>query len=70
MHRKQEAGNVTRLLNASSPRYCFTGPHQPPPADSPEVSGRDAIPAYRVAVADARTCEWETGIGGSFEVVR
>lgn len=64
MHHKQEASNLTRLLDASSPRYCFTGPHKPP-ANSPEVSGRDAIPSYRVAVAEARTCELETGIEGS-----
>lgn len=29
------------------------------------MSGGDVIPSYRVAVADARTCEWETGIGES-----
>jgi hypothetical protein len=64
MHHKQEAENLTCLLDASSPRYCFTGAHQPP-ANSPEASGRDVILSYRVAVADARACEWETGRGGS-----
>lgn len=60
----QEARHLTRLLDASSPRYCFTGPHQSS-ANSPEANGVDAILSCRVAVADARTCEWEIGIGGS-----
>jgi hypothetical protein len=60
----QEARYLTRLLDASSPRYCFTGSHQPS-KNSPEASGMDAIPSCRVAVADARTYEWEISIGGS-----